>query len=407
MSTPIAAIKEEAPIFEGRADSTSSGARSSIIEGDHMIGSFTGNPTGPTLIVTGGLHGNEPSGMLALRRVSKKLEKFAPQLRGRVAFLAGNTRALKKGIRFIDSDLNRHWTYENLEKRAIILSEDREMRELLETLDVVLATAKDEVFAIDLHSTSANGLPFATVGDTIRNRGFARKFPVTILLGIEEQLDGTLLEYLNNKGVITFGFEGGQHDLPSTIDNHEALVWVALVNAGILKEADVFDLGRYKEKLRNVTGVQRIIEVRYRQGLTEGDGFQMKPGFLNFDLVRRGDVLAENRFGTIASPETGLILMPLYQKLGEDGFFITRLVAPFWLSLSSVLRGLKLNRLVRFLPGVRKDPDDPESLIVDTRVARFFPLQVFHLLGFRKRRWRDDHLIVSRRRFDTVGPFRT
>ena len=66
---------------------------------------------------------------------------------------------------------------------------------------------------IDLHSTSADGLPFATVGDTMRNRRFAQNLPVTILLGIEEQLDGTMLEYLNNLGAVTLGFEGGQHDL--------------------------------------------------------------------------------------------------------------------------------------------------------------------------------------------------
>jgi hypothetical protein len=31
-------------------------------------------------------------------------------------------------------------------------------------------------------------------------------------------------------------------------------------------------------------------------------------------------------------------------------------------------------------------------------IARFFPLEVFHLLGYRKRRRRGPYLIVSRRR---------
>jgi hypothetical protein len=57
------------------------------------------------------------------------------------------------------------------------------------------------------------------------------------------------------------------------------------------------------------------------------------------------------------------------------------------------------------LPGVWRDPADADSLVVNTRVARLFPLQIFHLLGFRKRRWRNHHLIVSRRRFDTRSPF--
>jgi hypothetical protein len=97
--------------------------------------------------------------------------------------------------------------------------------------------------------------------------------------------------------------------------------------------------------------------------------------------------------------------MPLYQRKGEDGFFIGREVAPFWLRLSEQLRRLKLADWMFILPGVRRHPTDPESLIVNTSVARFSPLQIFHLLGFRKRVREKNFLIVSRRRYDTVSPF--
>lgn len=132
----------------------------------------------------------------------------------------------------------------------------------------------------------------------------------------------------------------------------------------------------------------------------------MNPGFENFDRIKRGQILARNKRGAIKANETGLIMMPLYQKLGEDGFFIGREIAPFWLRLSAILRKLKIGNFVRVLPGVWRHPTDAESLIINTRVARFFPLQIFHLLGFRKRRWRDNQLIVSRRRHDTASPFK-
>ena len=141
------------------------------------------------------------------------------------------------------------------------------------------------------------------------------------------------------------------------------------------------------------------------EAITPADEFKMNPGFENFDVISRGQVLATNKNGEIKAKESGLILMPLYQKQGEDGFFIGREVAPFWLWLSGVLRGLKIADLIRLLPGVRQHPTDKESLVVDTRVARFCPLQIFHLLGFRKRRWCDNRLIVSRRRHDTESPF--
>jgi succinylglutamate desuccinylase len=281
-----------------------------------------------------------------------------------------------------------------------------ELSELDCLLDHIMITAEDEVYVIDLHSTSADGQPFATVGDTLRNRAFAERLPVRMLLGVEEQLDGTMLEHLNNLGAVTLGFEGGRHDAPSTVHNHSAMIWLALAAAGILSPADIPDFSLHVGRLSADSAAGRFMEVRYREPVREGDDFVMTPGFNNFDPVRRGQPLARNRAGEILAPETGLILMPLYQKLGEDGFFIVRRVAPFWLWLSGVLRRFGLADLVHLLPGVARDPDAPEKLIVDTAIARIMPLQVFHLLGFRKLRWVGSNLIVTRRRHDTRSPFR-
>jgi len=387
------------------------GKRVPIVAGEHLIGEFVGDASGAALIVFGSVHGNEAAGALALQKIAKVLPAFQPKLRGRVYFLAGNTRAIAKSVRFIDSDLNRHWTPENIKHNGLNSlittrrAEDREQTEILEILENILKSAKSEVYALDLHSTSAEGVPFATVGDTLRNREFARKFPVTILLGIEEQLDGTILEYLNNTGAVTLGYEGGQHYADKTIKTHEALVWLALVHSGILRKEDLPDFEKYEEFLKETTGKARIVEVRYRHAITEADDFKMELGFDNFQPVRRGELLAEQKSGAVYANETGLILMPLYQTLGEDGFFLGREVAPFWIKLSSVLRRMNVARLMPVLPGVRRSPFDDETLEINTRIARIFPLQIFHLLGFRKRRWHGNKLIVSRRKFDTKSPF--
>lgn len=376
----------------------------------HLIGEFVGDDeeNGATLIVVGSVHGNEPGGAEALERVSRKLRKLQKNIRGRIYFLTGNTRASERGQRFIDADLNRHWTKENLFKcraeSSLKKMEDYEMRELLSSFDKILRTARNEVFALDLHSTSAGGAPFALVGDTLRNRRFAQKFPVCILLGIEERLDGTMLEYLNNQGVVTLGFEGGQHALGTTIDNHEALIWLALRHSGVLRETA--DLEKYRKTLETATGKAEIIEIRHREAVVPEDDFEMLPGFANFEPVRRGQILAQNRRGAIKAPESGLLLMPLYQKQGEDGFFIGRRVAPFWLRVSEILRRMKIGDYVHWLPGVGRLPTDDLSLVIDTKIARFFPLQIFHLLGFRKLRRHGHQLVVSRRRHDTVSPFK-
>lgn len=381
-----------------------------IGEGEHLVGEFIGDPAGATLIVFGSVHGNETSGLRALRRVSAKLEKLKDEIHGRIYLLAGNTRAINKNVRFIDADLNRHWTPESVRRNSPDSKistnriEDIEERELLEILNKIFLTARTEVYAMDLHSTSAESTPFAMIGDTLRNREFAQKFPATFLLGIEEQLDSTILEYLNNLGAITLGFEAGQHTDKTAIDNQEALIWLALVNSEILSAENV-DVEKYEQVLKDSMGERRIIEIRHRHEITEADKFKMEPGYENFQPVKKDEHLANDKNGKIKAIESGMILMPLYQSQGNDGFFLGREISSFWLWLSRILRKLKLYKLMRFLPGVRRHPADKDSLIVNTRIARVFPLQIFHLLGFRKRRWRDDKLVVSRRKYDMKSPF--
>ena len=382
-----------------------------VSDGEHLIGAYTGDAAGPTLIVVGSIHGNEPAGVKALLNVSETLAETQEDMGGRVYLIAGNTRSLTLGVRFIDRDLNRAWTREDMASvgtpSLMELSEGRELTEIDRLLDSILITATNEVYVLDLHSTSADGLPFATVGDTLRNRKFALTFPVTIILGIEEQLEGTMLEYLNNAGAVTLGFEGGQHDSPVTVENHTSLAWLALVNTGILSAADAPDLERHRARLAAGKLAPQVVEVRHREAVTADDGFKMNPGFNNFDSVTQGQIVAKNRRGPVKAPEDGMILMPLYQKLGEDGFFIGRAISPLWLKVSEVLRRLKIQDYVYWLPGVARDEHDYDTLIINTRVARVFPLQIFHLLGFRKRRWSGNKLIVSRRRHDTESPFGT
>lgn len=379
-------------------------------EGEHLIGAFVGNPSGPTLIAIGSIHGNEPGGAIALSNVANQLKKIAGKLKGRVYFLRGNTRAISEGIRFVDRDLNRQWTSKNMSNVGTDMlsatSEGVELTELDHILDGILITAMDEVFVIDLHSTSSDGMPFATVGDTLRNRAFAQKFPLPILLGIEEQLDGTLLEYLNNAGAVTLGFEGGQHYSRETVMNHEALAWLALEHARIVEHEDVPYTEFCHKVLSEQGGGARLFEVRYRHATSETDKFEMMPGFKNFDPVQKDQIVATDRNGPVKAHESGLILMPLYQRLGNDGFFIGREISPFWLWLSGILRRLGIQKLIHLLPGVRRDTDDPATLIVNTSIARLFPLQVFHLLGFRRRRWIGHKLVVSRRKHDTDAPFK-
>ena len=376
-----------------------------------VLGRHSGQVAGPSLIAVTGIHGNEKSGVEGALRVLDRLERLQPQLTGEVVFLAGNLSALQQQSRFIDLDLNRQWTVEKVaalraaDGGAAGPVEETEQRELLETLDELAHGARGQAYFLDLHTSSADGPPFVTIGDTLRNRSFARKFPLPLILGLEEQVDGALLELLNNHGFVTMGVEAGHHEAPESVDRHEAVLWLALVYAGIIRAEDTPGVDRLRALLSGTArGVPSVVEVRYRHAIEDSDAFRMEPGYFNFRPVKRGELLAHDRRGPIRAREPGLILLPLYQGQGDDGFFLSREVRPFWLRVSAVLRRLRLGSLMRFLPGVRRDAANDEVLIVDTRVARIYPLEIFHLLGFRKIRRCGTSLAVSRRRYDLAPP---
>jgi succinylglutamate desuccinylase len=376
-----------------------------------VLGRIAGEDDGPTLIVTACIHGNEPAGIEAAARVLAHLDQQRTSVRGRLVIVTGNLPALQARARFVDQDLNRCWTPQKVNGlRAGVHgeeapAEDHEQRELIQVLEQELESAAGPLYFLDLHTSSAEGPPFLTVGDTLYNRRFASNFPLPLILGLEEQVDGALLEYLNNLGFVTLGVEAGQHDSAESTLRLESVLWLALVHAGLIAEGDAPDLSEGRRTLREASrGVPRVIEVRSRHAITPVDQFRMEPGFSNFHPVRKGELLARDEHGLVLAPESGRVLLPLYQGKGNDGFFIAREVRGFWLKLSFLLRQLRLGALLRFLPGVRRERRRPEVLFVDTRIARFYTLEVFHLFGFRKLRRSGSELIMSRRRFDLRPP---
>jgi succinylglutamate desuccinylase len=276
-------------------------------------------------------------------------------------------------------------------------SEDREQIELLAVVEEAIGQARGRVFLLDLHTTSGPGEPFSTIMDSLSSRRFAMALPVPLILGLGELVEGTLLGAMGDRGVSAMVFEGGKHDELDAVSTSEAAVWLGLAAAGVVKEPDFPEISRGRKLLMGRSrGLPRVFEMRYRHPVTPNDGFEMLPGFRSFQPVSEGDILALDRAGDVRSPESGRLLMPLYQVQGEDGFFLIRAFHPFWLSVSEVLRRLRVGRILHWLPGVHRDPGDKHRLRVNLRVARWFTLDLLHLLGYRKTTQDGGRLVVLR-----------
>jgi predicted deacylase len=362
-----------------------------------VIGERHGALAGPTLIVVGGVHGNEPAGVDAARAVLEKLDAGPIALRGDLVALAGNVRALAAGTRFLDYDLNRRWEAGTREAAGSPeQSETVERRELSAVLDGVLARARGEVYFLDLHTTSAAGIPFALIGDTPRHRAFAAGFPLPVILGLEEQIDGVLTEYMTSRGCVTLVIEGGQNGTAAAAANLEAGIWVALASAGLVTNA-IAPVSSAMAHLAVARGdLPQFIEVLDRHPVSAEEQFGMEPGFANIARVRKGQLLARDKSGEIRSPYDGLVLLPLYQPQGEDGFFLGREMRSWSLHLSSLGRRLHLDLLLTLLPGVRRVADG-DHLALRTGAAGIYPAGLFRLFGFRRIRPNGNAVHFARR----------
>jgi len=369
---------------------------------DRIIGDIQGEHPGPTVVFIGGIHGNEPSGVIAIQRVFDFLQQQQLTLCGRVLGIAGNMAALASSQRFLSTDLNRIWNQDFFRRYhqgcRFEASEVNEYREACEVFDIIaplLTTPHNPtagnpnqgLYFFDLHTTSAETVPFIAINDQLDNRRMALKFPVPTVLGIEEYLRGPLLSYINDIGPVAMAYEAGQHDEPISTDLHYAFIIKSMVLTGVLQvnQVPAFDAMSHLIK-ESTTGKRGIFEVIHRHPVKPDDQFMMLPGFKNFMEITKGQQIANDLKGPVLAPKSGRIFMPLYQPEGEDGFFIVRAVPYQALQLSSMLRRFNFERFLERLPGISRSPSEPDALIVNKGIAFFMASQIFHLLGYRRKR---------------------
>lgn len=370
------------------------------------------NPHGPNVVFIGGIHGNEPTGVLALHHVMRRLESLKPFLRGNVYALSGNLTALERGERYIINDLNRVWQPEMVERAkkrdyhpSEIINEVEEQIELWAYIDKLMTTQSGKFIFIDLHTTSVNTVPFITMSDTMMNRQLVKNIPVPVVIGIEEHLQEPLLSYVNELGFASIAFEAGQHIDPLSVKNHEALIWLALVSTQIIKKIEVPEYSKYHNHLlQNAQRNNRVYAINYRQHISPHDQFQMIAGFQNFQNIVKNQPLAQMNGQELKSPQDGLIFLPLYQSKGDDGFFIIQKIPKFWLFVSYLFRKLRLYKSLRFLPGVKPFMNTDHTMVVNTKVAKWYSKEILNLMGYRRKKKKGDLVLYMRRKYDFKGP---
>lgn len=366
------------------------------------IGKLKGNKPGPSIVLTAGIHGNEPAGVFALQKAVDLLKRNEISIKGNIYALAGSLWGLENQQRFQKEDLNRLWSEERVDLiknngLPITNEDEKEQVELYQCISQILENDRGPFYFMDLHTTSSETIPFIVVNDMLLNRKFTARYPLPTIIGIEEYLEGPLLSYINELGYVAFGFEAGQHDDVTSIENHLAFTMISLVFAGCIRKEDI-DFSHYFSVLaRHTVDMNHFYEILYRYKINDDEGFKMEPGYVNFQNVKKGEKLAVHNGKIIRADRNAKVFMPLYQSQGSEGFFAIRKVPRRFLNWSLTLRKLQLDRLLATLPGISWEDPDRKVLRVNRRVARFFTKPFFHLMGYRSKQLDKDHYLMKNR----------
>ncbi len=209
-------------------------------EGNCGVPGFTSRTApvaGPHVALIALTHGNELAGAIVLDRLLRA--GLAP-LRGRLTFGFANLAAFDRfdasqptASRFLDEDMNRLWEPAVLDsaRRSIELDRARQMRPLIETIDVLL----------DLHSMLWASEPLLLSGGTAKGRELAVAIgqPSLVVADTGHVSGRRLIDYgrfadpdAPQAGVLV---EGGQHWEPATVTMTLASV------AGLLRHLGLAD----------------------------------------------------------------------------------------------------------------------------------------------------------------------
>ncbi|MEM7380732.1 MAG: aspartoacylase, partial [Bacteroidota bacterium] len=227
----------------------------------------------------------------------------------------------------------------------------------------------------------------------------SKQFPVPVILGIEEYLNGPLLSYINALGYVSLGFESGQHKDPEAVRSAIAFIWLTLVYTGFIKDDEYKMRERYSMELGGMVKetIGNFYEVTHKHAIAPGDQYQMIEGFESFGEVTKGTILARHNGKAVFTRKKAVLFMPLYQAQGKEGFFLIRKIPVWALWFSRIVRKLHLENLLLLLPGVSRAQDRKEQLLVNTRIARFFTKPFFHILGYRNRELTENHIQLNSR----------
>jgi len=279
---------------------------------------FKGSEVGSHIMILGGIHGNEKTGVAVINKLYKIFSEGQEKvIRGILTFGFGNEEAIATNVRGVNGrNLNRFFTKQHLSgspenfyesQRAHILAP------LLASADILL----------DLHATFYKSEPFLACANSSEHEKIFRWFEAdTVLIDPNFVIGGeraTTDEYVDECGGIGVCFEAGWMEDVTLVDSTLKSVLSILRDQKVLAKKNVSPAPQHN---------YRVFELFSKTNLTK-DGFcyAEQIGMESFFPVGGGQIIGYVGEQKIIVPEDGVLIFQRTEdqwRLGEPIFFFAK-----------------------------------------------------------------------------------
>jgi succinylglutamate desuccinylase len=284
----------------------------------HSMWQISGDVPGTHMVVLGGVHGDEVTGIGCVKSLHDMFASDQKKLKcGKLTLILGNEEAIKIGKRGTspEHNLNRMFSDQHLAGPVLDFYESRRAHELAPVL-------RSADISIDVHSTSVPTVPFLPCAFSPRHEKIYRWFDANIVLADPDFILGgtrsTTDEYVDHCGGIGICFETGYAKdtsrLPAVIDG--------ILN--ILADQKMIEPSGHLEPHWPTYSVYQLTK---KIVLTDA-GFSFVKDFpQSFQEVKKGELIGYHGRIPEMAPEDGVIAFPRAPDqwiAGHDIFFLAR-----------------------------------------------------------------------------------
>ncbi|MBI2453134.1 succinylglutamate desuccinylase/aspartoacylase family protein [Candidatus Peregrinibacteria bacterium] len=283
---------------------------------------FSGTKKGPTVVIIGGVHGNERVGVYVIEALKKSF--MDEKVCGNIYLIIGNPKAYEKNVRYIDCDLNRLFGYNfyklaNKNPQQLLLEEKRALE-----IGPILAKAD---YLLDIHSTIKPSIPFVYIKNTSDHLALARFFETQYIvschsdykianLGHAEKrpchskshisacsLHSSCDTFVDQHGGLGITFEAGWHQdkdpsiFPQTLaKTKEFLKTIGVAFTSLPDKHFTHEPNIYSTMSASLSTVSAKHIFIYQEIVPQSSSFVFLKDYHNFDFVQKGETLAQDVF---------------------------------------------------------------------------------------------------------------